>query len=128
MGNPVVHFEIGAEDVARAREFYARLFDWQIDVGPSGYGAVRTGSGDGIGGGIMPTPDGRPAWVTFYVAVDDLEKHLALAEELGGRRIMGPTPIDGMGSFAIFADPDGNVLGLFTEPPVPAGGSDARRG
>jgi uncharacterized protein len=60
-------------------------------------------------------PEGRPSWVTFYVGVDDLEKHLARAEELGGRRVMGPTDVGGTGAFAMFADPDGNVLGMFAE-------------
>ena len=49
------------------------------------------------------------------MAVDDLEKYLARAEELGGRRVMGPMSIEGTGAFAMFADPDGNVLGLFAE-------------
>ena len=115
MGNPVVHFEIGATDVDRARDFYSRLFGWRVEPDPSGYGMVRTGSEVGIDGGIMPTPEGRPSWVTFYVGVDDLDKHLALAEELGGRRVMDPTAVGGTGAFAMVADPDGNVFGLFAE-------------
>lgn len=115
MGNPVVHFEIGANDAPRARDFYTGLFGWQIEVDPSGYGMVQTGSAAGIGGGIMSAPEGRPTWVAFYVAVDDLEKYLARAEELGAQRIMGPTPLDGTRAFAMFADPEGNVVGLFTE-------------
>lgn len=115
MGNPVIHFEIGAVDGDRARRFYSDLFEWDIDVDPSGYGVVRTGSAAGIGGGLMTAPEGRPSWVTFYVGVDDLEKYLARAEQLGGQRVMGPMPVGDAGAFAMLADPDGNVLGLFTE-------------
>ncbi len=113
MGKPVIHFEIGSTDVETARRFYGELFDWKISVDGSGYGLVSTGSESGIGGGIMPAPEGQRPWLTFYVEVDDLEKYLARAADLGGSRLMGPTPIGEMGSFAMFRDPDGNVIGLF---------------
>lgn len=115
MGNPVIHFEIGSTDVASARRFYADLFAWDVSVDDDGYGVVTTGSEEGIGGGITPTPDGDAPSVTVYVHVDDLEKSLDRAVELGGSRVIGPTPIDEIGSFAMFRDPDGNVLGLFTD-------------
>ncbi len=62
----------------------------------------------------MQTPSGVPHWVTVYVAVADLEKSLGLAEERGGRRVMGPTPVEGVGDIAMFSDSDGNVIGLLT--------------
>ena len=112
MGNPVVHFEIGGVDGARSRAFYGELFGWAVQTESHGYGVVSTGTPVGIGGGIMQTPEGVPPWVTVYVEVDDLEKSLARAEELGGRRIMGPAPIGEMGDVAMFSDPDGNPIGL----------------
>ena len=120
MGNPVVHFEIGSVDAERARRFYADLFDWDIQADPSGYGLVRTGSPVGIAGGVMPVPPGRPAWVTFYVSVDDLDKTLARVEELGGRRLVEPQPIGPDMAFAMFTDLDGNVVGLVREAPTQA--------
>lgn len=113
MGNPVIHFEIGSPDVEKSRRFYTDLFSWGVSVDDNGYGVVSTGSDQGIGGGIMPSPGEHAPWVSFYVLVDDLEKYLDRAVELGGSRLMGPTPIGEMGSFAMFRDPDGNVLGLF---------------
>jgi hypothetical protein len=115
MGNPVVHFEVGAVDAERSRRFYAELFDWDIRLDPSGYGMVGTGSEVGIAGGLMPVPEGRPPWVTFYVAVDDLDEALARAEKLGGQRLVEPQPIGEDMAFAMFADPDGNVVGLVRE-------------
>jgi len=115
MGNPVVHFEVGAVDAERARRFYADLFDWDIRVDPSGYGLVDTGSPVGIAGGLLPAPAGRPTWVTFYVSVEDLGKALVRVQELGGRRLMGPQPIGEDMAFAMFTDPDGNVVGLVQE-------------
>lgn len=113
MGNAVVHFEIGGADGARSRDFYSELFGWSVQTETHGYGVVSTGSPEGIAGGIMQTPPGVPPWVTVYVEVDDLEKSLARAEELGGRRVMGPAPIGELGDVAMFTDPDGNVIGIF---------------
>ncbi|HXV92823.1 MAG TPA: VOC family protein [Pseudonocardia sp.] len=67
MGDPVIHFEIGAADVERARRFYSALFGWEIETDETGYGMVRTGAASGIDGGLMQAPEGRPPWVTFYV-------------------------------------------------------------
>ena len=112
---PVVHFEIGAADGDRARRFYGDLFGWAVTDGGDGYGVVDTGTSVGIGGGILQAPEGVAPYVTFYVGVDDIEKTLGRAEELGARRLMGPMPVGEMGEMAMFTDPDGNVLGLFTE-------------
>lgn len=115
-GAPVVHFEIGAVDGERSRRFYSQLFGWSIEVDDrTGYGMVRTGSDAGIAGGIVAAPPGAPAWATFYVAARDLDAALARAGELGGRTVMAPTEIGSGMAFAMFADPDGNVIGLFAE-------------
>jgi predicted enzyme related to lactoylglutathione lyase len=115
MANPVVHFEIGGHEITRSRDFYSELFGWNIEVDEHGYGMVDTGTDEGIRGGIMQTPQGVPPYVTLYVGVDDLEKYLERAETLGGKRVMGPMPVGEMGAFAMFADPDGVVIGLFKE-------------
>jgi predicted enzyme related to lactoylglutathione lyase len=115
-GPAVVHFEIGAVDGDRSRRFYSRLFGWSIDVDDrTDYGVVRTRSDTGIGGGVVAAPPGVPPWVTFYVAVPDLDDVLARAGELGGRSVMPPTEIGAGMAVAMFADPDGNVVGLVTE-------------
>lgn len=115
MGAPVVHFEIGAADARAARRFYGDLFGWTVAESSDGYGLVDTGAGTGIGGGIMQAPEQVAPWVTFYVAVDDLESCLERAVELGGRRITGPMPVGEAGSMAMFTDLDGNLVGLFSE-------------
>ena len=117
MGRPVVHFEIGVAEAARSRDFYAELFGWRIQVDDSGYGLIDTDAGSGINGGIMQKPEGVPTYVTIYVGVDDLDPFLERAEKLGGKTVVEPMPVGEMGSFAMFADPDGNVIGLFQEEP-----------
>lgn len=120
MGNHVAYFEITTQkDAAALQEFYSKLFDWNVDVLPEmgGYGLVDAGTEGAIGGGIGPAQ--TTPGVRMYVYVDDLEAALEKAESLGGKKVMGPTKIsDEFGSFAIFADPDGNGIGLWDRPGV----------
>ena len=112
MGNPVVHWEIAAKDYPKAKEFYGKLFDWEIDDNnPMNYGMVKTG--DGLCGGLFKAEGDTPNYVAFYVEVDNLQKHLDKAIELGGAQVVPPTPIPGIGAFAMFSDLDGNVIGIF---------------
>jgi len=114
MASPVVHWEIGGNDTAKTREFYAKLFDWDVQAHPGmDYGLVAPAGEKSIGGGIGPVPPGGQPYVTFYVQVDDLQKSLDKAESLGGKAVLPPTPIPEVGSCAMFADPSGVVIGLF---------------
>jgi uncharacterized protein len=119
MGQPVVHFEVVAQDPAKLRDYYSKLFGWEIDANnPMGYGMVTRESnptkdgGFGIGGGIGPAPEGYPGHVTFYVAVPDVEEALQQAEQLGGKRMMGPERVMDMVEIGLFTDPEGHVIGL----------------
>ena len=118
MGQPVAFFEITSPDHERAQKFYAELFGWQVAADPAmgGYGLVDTGAGEGaVGGGIGPGegPDGTG--VKIYMRVDDLDAYLDRAEKLGGQRLVPPTDLPGdYGRFAIFTDPDGNQVGLWS--------------
>ena len=113
MAHPVVHWEIGAKDAKKQREFYAGLFGWEIKVGDYGeYGMVDRQDDSGIGGGIMPVPPGVPPYLSFYIAVDDLRAHLNKAVSMGATTVVGPTPIPGVGEFAMFSDLEGNVVGM----------------
>jgi predicted enzyme related to lactoylglutathione lyase len=114
MGQPVVHWEIGAKDAKRLQAFYAALFDWKIDAdNPMEYGMVRTGGFGGIEGGIM-NAKGDETYLTIYVQVSDLQAYLDRAESLGGHAVLPPTPIPGVGSIAAFRDPEENLIGLFS--------------
>ena len=114
MPNPVVHWEIQTSNAKKVQEFYHNLFDWHVDTSnPMEYGLVDTHTERGIGGGIGGTgSDDRPNLVTFYVEVDDLEASLSKAQELGGKTVMPVTEIPNMVTFALFSDPEGNVVGL----------------
>jgi predicted enzyme related to lactoylglutathione lyase len=110
---PVTHFEINAQDAPATQKFYRDLFGWGIDAdNPQNYGLIDTKTkGTGINGGIGASQDGR-SFVTFYVETDDPHSMLAKAERLGGRRVMEPMDAGQGLIYALFADPEGNVIGL----------------
>lgn len=115
MGQPVVHWEIAGKDAARLQEFYSGIFDWKVNVDEAlNYGIVETGGQGGIDGGIFAPPNGSAPYTMFYVHVDDIQQHLDKIESLGGKTMMPPMEIPGVGSTAVFSDPDGNSVGLFT--------------
>lgn len=113
MGNPVVHFEVTGKDGKKLQSFYGDLFGWKINAdNPMNYGLVDTDAGGkGIAGGVAEGQDGQRS-VTFYVEVPDPQGALDKAEKLGGKTVMGVTEIPDMVTFALLADPEGNVVGL----------------
>lgn len=119
MGNPVVHFEIIARDAGKAHAFYRELFGWNINTdNPVGYGIVDTvANGAGIAGGIGQGDEG---WVTFYVAVPNVQAALDTAVRLGGTIVRPVETVPGMVTLAVFKDPEGHVVGLVDETPPSA--------
>jgi predicted enzyme related to lactoylglutathione lyase len=117
MGRPVAYFEIISSDAERARKFYGELFEWTTTADPSmeGYAMVDTGAGEGaIGGGIGPSQGPGDTGVKIYVQVDDLDGYLARATALGGTTLVPTMDLPGgYGRIAVFADPDGNPVGLW---------------
>ncbi len=114
MAQPVIHFEISAANRDKAVDFYSKLFDWKTSTAPGfDYSLVEAAGKNSIGGGIGPVQPGQKPFVTFYVGVDDLQATLDKAEKLGAHTVLPPTPIPGIGACALFADPDGIVIGLF---------------
>ena len=118
MGQPVAFFEVISPDHERAQKFYRELFNCQVNADPAmgGYGLVETGAGaEAIGGGIGPGSAAEDNGVKIYMRVADLDNCLDRAEQLGGKRLVPPTDLPGdYGRFAIFTDPDGNAVGLWT--------------
>lgn len=113
MTAPVVHFEVNARNARRAQEFYANLFGWKIDANnPMGYGVVDTGLKIGINGGIGQVEGDKPPFVTFYAAVEDPQAYLDKAVSLGATVITPVTEVPNMVTYALFADPEGNRVGV----------------
>ena len=111
MANQVSWFEVTGKDGAKLQQFYGGLFGWKINAdNPMHYGIVD-GADGGISGGVGQSVNGGKQ-VTFYVSVDDPQAYLDRAQSLGGRTIVPVTEIPDMVTFAQFADPEGNVVGI----------------
>src|SRR5438105_3927462 len=110
MPNPIVHFEVLGKDRAVLEDFYRTAFEWQLSPAGDNYSMVSTGSG--MGGGIGTAMDGGTGHATFYVEVDNIEQTLTRIEGRGGRKISGPDQVPNGPLVAMFADPEGHVIGL----------------
>ena len=116
MADKVVHFEVVGKDGAKLQQFYGSLFGWKVNAdNPMNYGLVDADDA-GIGGGIGPVEQGD-GHLTFYVGVDDPQAYLDKAESLGGRTVAPVTEIPNMVTFALIADPEGNVVGVVKNQP-----------
>jgi hypothetical protein len=115
MPNPIVHFEIPAEDVQRAKKFYEEAFGWKIsDPWNMNYFLVETrAEGEvGINGGLMPRMNpGQP--FTNYINVASIDEACKKVDAAGGTIILPKREIaPGMGWIAAFKDTEGNILGF----------------
>ena len=114
MDHPIVHIEISTTDLKKAEKFYSQLFNWKITgwEGSSDYLMFETGKEPG--GGIQKVDKVNPGdGVLIYVMVDDIEKTLSKAKELGGKIVKEKTEIPNVGWFGLLSDLDGNTIGIF---------------
>jgi predicted enzyme related to lactoylglutathione lyase len=116
MGRPVVHWEFWSGDPEKVSDFYAKVFDWEVRHIPElNYRLVEPGEG-GIGGGIMKPQQGPwPGNMALYIDVDDLDTYCKKIEEAGGKVVVERMDVPEVGSFSLFEDPDGRVLGLWKQ-------------
>ena len=123
--NKVVHFEITADDIGRAKEFYGSSFGWDLQDVDMGNGATYTTvttvpvdekmmpkEPGAINGGLMKRSSETPSPV-ITVGVDSVDDALKRVEAAGGSVVTPRTEIPGMGAFAYFTDTEGNTLGLW---------------
>ena len=129
MKNPIVHFEIPADDVERAEEFYTKTFGWKIEKFdmPEGdpYYMVYAAETDEnnmvkkqgqINGGMMKRKDPAQPFMN-YLSVDSIEDALKDIKANGGTEAMPKTEIaPSMGWIAAFKDTEGNLMGLHEVP------------
>ena len=125
----VVHFEIPADDLDRAKSFYGSVFGWELQTVPMNegeYTSVKTTDVDeqtqmptepgAINGGMFQR-DERITSPVITIDVEVIDDALKQVEAEGGSTITPRTAIPGMGAFAYFKDPEGNVLGLWETTP-----------
>ena len=127
--NPVVHFEMPAEDRKRMAQFYTKAFGWQTEMlGPemNDYVVVTTTESDdngpktpgAINGGFFPKKEDWPAqYPSVVIAVDDIEVAMDKVSDAGGKVLGEPMEIPGIGQYVSFSDTEGNRVSMLQPAP-----------
>jgi len=123
--NPVVHFEMPAEDKKRMSDFYTKVFGWHTQqLGPEmgEYIVVSTTESDGngrpktpgtINGGFyQKSEDPISHHPSVVISVGNITESIQMIKSNGGKVLNEPTSIPGVGIFASFLDTEGNRLSI----------------
>lgn len=123
-----VHFEIPADDLQRAIKFYETVFDWKIEKypmpGDTEYYGAHTVETDiktqmpkepgAINGGMMEKSETSP-YPIITMSVSSMEATLKKIEKNGGKTIVPPQNMGGMGLYARVKDCEGNIIGVWQD-------------
>jgi len=122
--DPVVHFEMPAEDRKRMAEFYKKTFGWEIQMfGPEmgNYVMAMTAKSDkkgpiepgSINGGFFEkTPDSPMKHPSVVVQVTDIQASMQKVKDGGGTVLGEPMKIPGVGLYVVFVDTEGNKASM----------------
>lgn len=114
------HFAINADDTARARAFYEKVFGWTFTPwGPPDFFQVKD-AGDGIVGALQARREigghTMPGLETTF-GVDDIDATVTAIEANGGTIVTPPFQIPSVGKLAFFRDSEGNLAGAMEYAP-----------
>ncbi len=123
--NPVVHFEMPAEDRERMAGFYSNVFGWQTNLmgkEMGNYVTVTTSETDdkgrpkmpgSINGGFYPKSSDMPSqYPSIVIAVDDIKESIQKVNKANGKVLGEPMEIPGVGIYVSFYDTEGNRVSL----------------
>ncbi len=109
----IVHFEIPADDIERAKKFYTELFGWEIKKDPAmDYYIINTTGEKPVDGGMMKRQHPQQQIIN-YIDVSCVDEYSAEVEKLGGKVVFPKTAVPGMGYFAVCLDTENNAFGLW---------------
>jgi uncharacterized protein len=123
--NPVVHFEMPANDRIRMADFYTKVFGWKtqmLGAEMGNYVTVSTTDTDEngrpkipgtINGGFYPVEKGSSGqYPSIVIAVDNIKESINKVTKAGGKVLTEPTQIPGVGFYVSFLDTEGNRVSL----------------
>ena len=128
--NPVIHFEMPANDRERMSDFYSGVFGWQMNMmGPDmgNYVIAMTTDSDekgpkkpgAINGGFFPVTDDNPMkHPSVVIQVEDINEHIEKVKSAGGKVIGKPMDIPDVGKYVVFVDTEGNMLSMMETRPL----------
>lgn len=108
--------DLSSPDAAASREFYSRLFGWNIEVNPDpqygGYGMAKVGGHDVAGIGPKQSEEAPTAW-SLYIGTNDAEEAARKAAAAGGKVIAPPFDVGDQGRMAVFQDTVGAFISVW---------------
>ena len=111
----ICYLEIPTADIGRSVAFYRSIFGWSIRKRGDGTTAFDDGVGEVSGAWVTGRSFSTTPGLLLYVMVNSVAATVTAVTAHGGR-IVQPIGADAPEITARFADPDGNVLGLYQEP------------
>lgn len=111
----ICYLEIPAVSIEQSAAFYSAAFDWQMRTRGDGEVAFDDNANEVSGTFVTGRPPSTSFGITIYIMIDDMEAAKAKVVAAGGT-LVPPPPADHNEVVAFFADPAGNVFGLYQEP------------
>jgi predicted enzyme related to lactoylglutathione lyase len=114
----IVHFDVPAEDVERAKKFYSGLLGWKFESFTAmQYNLISTTNLDGspgVGGGMGKRMDPSQRMMNYF-GVPSIDAAMEQVKSLGGKVLTGRMSVPGMGFLANCIDSEGNAFGLWED-------------
>ena len=111
--NKPIWVDLSSSDPAAAREFYAKVFGWQMEVNSDpqygGYALARIDGKDVAGIGPLMMPQAPTAW-SVYLGTSDADELAAKVQAAGGKLIAGPMAVGDQGRMSVYQDPAGAFI------------------
>jgi predicted enzyme related to lactoylglutathione lyase len=110
--------ECATTDLQGAKDFYPKLFGWEVEETPLPGGATYVQflrDGKKVAGAAELGPDqaGIPPHWNTYIAVDDVDQVTKQAEQLGGTIVAEPFDVPDSGRMSVVQDPTGAAIGFW---------------
>ena len=117
VANNVEHFTINAADVARARQFYSKVFAWKFEPwGPPDFFLITTGNKNnpGISGALHErreiVPGKAARGFECSISVANIDATVSAIETAGGKIVLPKSRVPGAGTLVMFEDTEGNIV------------------
>ncbi len=119
--NPVVFWELATHDGPRSLDFFTTVFGWRsrpVPGAPTFFHTVATGGEEGgVDGGVFTLARAKPAFLTVYIQVEDIEARAEAVTRAGGLIVEPPHEISPGTWICLFNEPSGVTFAMLEKRP-----------